>query len=178
MRTKRGLYLGVAAVAIALAFGVTVTPGSAQQNTAAVSIGNTDIGGVVTGPNGPEAGVWVIAETTDLPTKMNKTVVTDDQGRYVIPDLPKANYTVWARGYGLVDSAKTTSEPGKIVNITAVSAPNAAAAAEYYPAIYWFSMLNIPGKEMFPGTGPNGNGMATQMKSQLQWVDQMKTNGC
>src|SRR6202035_3292924 len=65
-----------------------------------------------------------------------------------------------------------------IVNITAVSAPNAAAAAEYYPAIYWFSMLNIPGKEMFPGTGPNGNGMATQMKSQLQWVDQMKTNGC
>ena len=89
------------------------------QNAAAVSIGTTDIGGVVTGPNGPEAGVWVIAETTDLPTKMNKTVVTDDQGRYVIPDLPKANYVVWARGYGLVDSAKTQSEPGKIVNITA-----------------------------------------------------------
>ncbi len=108
MRTKRGLYLGVAAVAIALAFGVAATPASAQQNTAAVSIGNTDIGGVVTGPNGPEAGVWVIAETTDLPTKMNKTVVTDDQGRYLIPDLPKANYMVWARGYGLVDSAKTT----------------------------------------------------------------------
>jgi len=123
MRTKRGLYLGVAAVAIALAFGVTVTPGSAQQNTAAVSIGNTDIGGVVTGPNGPEAGVWVIAETTDLPTKMNKTVVTDDQGRYLIPDLPKANYTVWARGYGLVDSAKTQSEPGKIVNITGSRPP-------------------------------------------------------
>jgi hypothetical protein len=180
MRTKRGLYLGVAAVAIALAFGVAPTPASAQQNTAAVSIGNTDIGGVVTGPRGPEAGVWVIAETTDLPTKMSKTVVTDDQGRYVIPDLPKANYTVWARGYGLVDSAKTASEPGKIVNITAVAAPNEAAAAEFYPAIYWFAMLNIPDKSMFPGTGtgPNGNGVPTTMKSQLQWTDQMKTNGC
>jgi hypothetical protein len=118
------LYLGVAAVAMALAFGVAATPASAQQN-AAVSIGNTDIGGVVTGPNGPEAGVWVIAETTDLPTKMNKTVVTDDQGRYVIPDLPKANYVVWARGYGLVDSAKQQSEPGKIVNIRAAAAPSA-----------------------------------------------------
>ena len=179
MRTKRGLYLGVAAVAIALAFGVAPMPASAQ-NTAAVSIGNTDIGGVVTGPNGPEAGVWVIAETTDLPTKMNKTVVTDDQGRYLIPDLPKANYTVWARGYGLVDSAKTQSEPGKIVNITAVPAPTDAAAAQYYPAIYWFSMLKMPPKSQFPGTGTgaNGNGMPTAMKSQLQWADQVKTNGC
>jgi hypothetical protein len=124
--------------------------------------------------------VWVIAETTELPTKMSKTVVTDDQGRYVIPDLPKANYIVWARGYGLVDSAKTTSEPGKIVNITAVPAPNAAAAAEYYPAIYWFAMLDIPSNSMFPGTGTgsNGNGIATGMKTQQQFLDQIKTNGC
>ena len=177
MKARNSVYLGVAAIAIALAVGVAPTPVMAQQ-AATVSIGATDIGGVVSGPKGPEAGVWVIAETTDLPTKMNKTVVTDDQGRYLIPDLPKANYVVWARGYGLVDSAKTTSEPGKIVNITAVPAPNEAAAAEYYPAIYWFSMLKIPGKEMFPGTGPNGNGMATTMKSQLQWTDQIKTNGC
>src|SRR6266849_99141 len=166
MITKRGLYLGAAAIALALALGVNPTSVSAQQSAATVSIGSTDIGGVVTGPRGPEAGVWVIAETTDLPTRMSKTVVTDDQGRYVIPDLPKANYVVWARGYGLVDSAKTTSEPGKTVNITAVPAPNAAAAAELYPAIYWFSMLKMPGKEMFPGTGTgaNGNGMPTTMK--------------
>ena len=177
MTTKHGLYLGAAAIAL-LALGASPTPVSAQQSAPAVSIGATDIGGVVRGPNGPEAGVWVIAETTDLPTKMSKTVVTDDQGRYVIPDLPKANYTVWSRGYGLVDSAKTTSEPGKIVNITAVPAPSAAAAAEYYPAIYWYAMLNIPDKSMFPGTGPNGNGMTTGMKSQLQWLDQVKTNGC
>src|SRR5712692_4998803 len=177
MKIPKSLYLGVAPIAKAEAFGAAPTAVMAQE-AATVSVGATDIGGVVRGPNGPEAGVWVIAETTDLPTKMNKTVVTDDQGRYLIPDLPKANYIIWARGYCLVDSAKTTSEPGKIVNITAVPAPSAAAAAEYYPAIYWYAMLNIPGKEMFPGTGPNGNGMATAMKSQLQWLDQVKTNGC
>jgi hypothetical protein len=176
MITKRRLYSGAAAIALALA--VAPLSAGAQQSAPPVSIGATEIGGVVRGPNGPEAGVWVIAETSDLPTRMIKTVVTDDQGRYVIPHLPKANYAVWSRGYGLVDSAKTTSEPGKIVNITAVPAPSAAAAAEYYPAIYWYAMLNIPGKEMFPGTGANGNGMAATMKSQLQWLDQVKTNGC
>jgi len=178
MTTKCELYSGAAAIALALALGVAPTSVSAQQSAPAVNIGATDIGGAVRGPNGPEAGVWVIAETTDLPTRMSRTVVTDEQGRYVIPDLPKANYVVWSRGYGLVDSAKTTSEPGKIVNIAAAPAPNAAAAAELYPAIYWYAMLNIPGKDKFPGTGPNGNGMATAMKSQLQWLDQVKTNGC
>jgi hypothetical protein len=180
MTIKRGLYLSAAAVALAVALGAVPTSVGAQQSAPAVSIGANDIGGVVRGPNGPEAGVWVIAETTDLPTRMSKTVVTDGQGRYVIPDLPKANYVVWSRGYGLVDSAKTTSEPGKIVNITAVPAPNNAAAAEYYPAIYWYAMLDIPGKNMFPGTGTgsNGNGIAAGMKTQEQFLDQIKTNGC
>src|SRR6202023_1110060 len=109
---------------------------------------------------GPEAGVWVIAETTELGTKMSKMVVTDDQGRYVLPDLPKANYDVWVRGYGLVDSPKVKTAPGKTLNLTAVTAPNAAAAAQYYPAIYWYSMLKIPAKSEFPGTGPNGNGIS------------------
>jgi hypothetical protein len=179
MKTRQSLYLGVAAVAIALALGAPPTPASAQS-AAAFSIGSTDIGGVVTGPKGPEAGVWVIAETTDLPTRMIKSVVTDDQGRYVLPELPQAKYVVWARGYGLIDSAKTQSEPGKIVNITAIPAPTEAAAADYYPAIYWFSMLHIPEKSKFPGTGTgaNGNGLPTFMKSQLQWTDQVKTNGC
>jgi hypothetical protein len=34
-----------------------------------VAIDPDDIGGTVTSAKGPEAGVWVIAETTDLPTK-------------------------------------------------------------------------------------------------------------
>src|SRR4051794_27997303 len=80
-----------------------------------VQVGVTDIGGVVTGATGPEAGVWVIAETNDLPTKYVKIVVTDDRGRYLIPDLPKANYSVWVRGYGLIDSPKSTSAPGRTV---------------------------------------------------------------
>src|SRR5215475_14030827 len=93
--------IGIAAMAVA-------APASAQQ--AAVQIDKDDIGGVVTGPSGPEAGVWVIAETTELPTKYAKVVVTDDQGRYVIPDLPNANYQVWVRGYGLADSPKVRAK--------------------------------------------------------------------
>ena len=68
-----------------------------------------------------------------------------------MPDLPQANYSVWARGYGLVDSAKATSEPGQRLNITATPAPNEAAAAHYYPAIYWYSMLQIPAADQFGG---------------------------
>ena len=93
----------------------------------------------------------MIAETHDLPTRFAKMVVTDDQGRYVVPDLPKAKYKVWVRGYGLVDSAKVEAEPGKQLNLTAVPAPNAAEAAKVYPAIYWYSMLKIPGADQFGG---------------------------
>src|SRR5207253_10912936 len=92
-----------------------------------VQIDNDDIGGVVTSKNGPEAGVWVITETTELGTRFAKMAVTDDRGRYVIPDLPAATYNVWVRGYGLVDSPKVKSARGQIVNLTAVLAPNAAA---------------------------------------------------
>ena len=137
-----------------------------------------DLGGVVTGPKGPEAGVWVIAETTDLPTKFAKIVVTDEQGRYVVPDLPKANYSVWVRGYGLVDSPKTQATPGKALNLTAVVAPNARAAAEYYPAGYWFSLLRVPDKSEFPGTGPSGNGISPTMGSQAQWLRNLKSGSC
>ncbi|PYV26232.1 MAG: hypothetical protein DMG27_07445 [Acidobacteria bacterium] len=99
-----------------------------------VGIDTNDIGGVVASTKGLEAGVWVIAETTELPTKFVKIVVTDDRGRYLIPDLPQPSYSVWVRGYGLVDSPKVQSTPGKIVNLPAVVAPNPRAATEYYPA--------------------------------------------
>src|SRR5204862_59191 len=123
---------------------ILAAPSRAQQ-TATVAIDNDDIGGVVLGPNGPEAGVWVIAETTELPTKFAKIVVTDDQGHYVIPDLPtNVNYSIWVRGYGLVDSPKRRAKPGQQVNLAAVPAPNDAAAAHYYSAIYWYTMVKIP----------------------------------
>jgi len=138
-----------------------------------INIGASDLGGVVTGPGGPEAGVWVIAETTDLPTKYAKMVVTDDRGRYVVPGLPKATYNVWVRGYGLVDSPKVRTEPGKLLNLTAVAAPNEAAAAQYYPAIYWYSMLEIPRASEF-----GGNSRIPKERTQADWLKQMKNIGC
>jgi hypothetical protein len=175
MRMKQGFYLGVAAIGIAAVLAAAPAQLNAQST---VAVDNDDIGGVVTGASGPEAGVWVIAETTDLGTKYAKMVVTDDQGRYVIPDLPKAKYKVWVRGYGLVDSAKVDSEPGRSLDLRATPAPNAAAAAEFYPAIYWYSMLKVPDKAEFPGTGPSGNGINPAMKSQGDYLNLVKTNGC
>src|SRR5258707_5203735 len=171
MKTRKILYLGIAAAVLA----ALLTACLSTQGTGSTVAG--DIGGVVTGPNGPEAGVWVIAETTDLPTKFAKLVVTDDRGRFLIPDLPKANYSVWVRGYGLIDSPKVSSTPGKTLNLTAVPAPSAAAAAEYYPGMYWYSMINIPARSEFPGTGEKGNGISSNIKSQEQWVDTIK-NAC
>ena len=127
--------------------------GGEPSTGAAVRIDNDDIGGVVTSANGPEAGVWVIAETRDLPTRFARMVVTDDQGRYVVPDLPNGTYDLWVRGYGLVDSPKVKATPGKIENLKAVIAPNEAAAAQYYPSIYWYSMMKIPDKSEFGGKG-------------------------
>ena len=155
-----------------LGLAISLTTLRAQQGGGAVAVDNDDIGGVVTGARGPEAGVWVIAETRETPTRLIKIVVTNDQGRYVLPDLPKGTYDVWVRGYGLVDSPKVKATPGKTLNLTAVTAPNAAAAAQYYPAQYWWSMMQLPPKSDFPGTGTGtgGNGIAPTIKSQGEWV--------
>jgi hypothetical protein len=149
----------------------------AQQN-GTPPIDSDDIGGMVASSAGPEAGVWVIAETTDLPTRYIKEVVTDDRGRYVIPDLPKANYSVWARGYGLVDSPKIQSQPGKIVDLKPSVAPDRTAAAQYYPANYWYALLEVPERNQFPGTGPSGNGISPNIKSQDEWIHLIKTDSC
>ena len=180
MTTTRAWY-STATVAIMVALSLTIgqsRPSAQPSGDPAIRVGNADLGGVVRSANGPEAGVWVIAETNELPTKLAKIVVTDDQGRYVLPDLPRAEYSVWVRGYGLVDSPKVRTTPGRLLDLHAVVAPSAAAAAEYYPAIYWYSMLKVPDKGDFPGTGPDGNGIAPALKSQAQWLDVVKTNGC
>jgi len=177
MKHARAISAAIVTAAALLA-AAAQAPLDAQQADPAIHVGAADLGGVVTGPNGPEAGVWVIAETTDLATKYAKIVVTDDRGRYVLLELPKANYSVWVRGYGLVDAPRVRTAPGKVLNLTAVAAPNAAAAAEYYPAIYWYSMLRVPEKSEFPGTGPDGNGINPALRSQEQWLDIVKTNGC
>ena len=152
--------------------------GGCDQSAGGVLVDGDDIGGVVTGPDGPEAGVWVIAETTDLPTRFSKIVVTDDEGRYMIPDLPSATYDVWVRGYGLVDSPKRRVSPGAVQDLTAVVAPSPHAAAQYYPAGYWWSLVDAPGEDQFPGTGPEGNGIAENIETQQEWLRSLKSGGC
>jgi hypothetical protein len=142
---------------------------ASQLPRVAVPIDRDDIGGVVTGPSGPEPGVWVIAETTDLPTRFAKIVVTDERGRYLVPDLPNARYSVWVRGYGLVDSARVQAMPGMALDLHATAAPTPAAAAQYYPPIYWFSMLRVPTAREFP---------LPKIKSQGEWLNIIKTGAC
>ena len=176
---KIRLPLAVAGVALAVFVLASLAGISAFQVAGeAVRIDPDDIGGVVTGPRGPEAGVWVIAETADTPTKLARMVVTDDRGRYLVPDLPKGNYNVWVRGYGLVDSPKVQSPPGRNLNHTAVPAPNARAAAQYYPANYWYSLIQPPAKSEFPGTGAKGNGIGEGMKNQADWINEMRCGAC
>ena len=163
-----------------LALGAALCLAASPLAAQAIPIDADDIGGIVTGPSGPEAGVWVIAETTDLPTRFVKIVVTDDQGRYLVPDLPKATYGVWVRGYGLVDSPKVSARPGNTLNLTAVAAPTPRAAAEYYPAGYWFSLLHVPDKSEFAATRATAdpNGLSPNVKSQAEWLRILKSGGC
>src|SRR6184192_2830619 len=121
MKAKQALLRGVALAG--LAGWLALLPGGLS---AQVAIDSDDIGGVVTGPKGPEAGVWVVAETRSLPTGFARMVVTDDQGRYVLPDLPRGEYEVFVRGYGLIDSPRQKSKPGQQLNLTAQPAPNPA----------------------------------------------------
>jgi hypothetical protein len=177
MQRRHFLVPRLAGPAAMLVLAALVTTGARQQPSAqAVAIDKDDIGGVVTGPKGPEAGVWVIAETTQLPTRFARIAVTDDRGRYVVPDLPPVSYSVWVRGYGLVDSPKVEASPGRQLDLTAVVAPNAKAAAEYYPAGYWFSLIQVPDKKEFPGTGTNG--ISPNVRSQAEYLRHLKNGTC
>src|SRR5688500_10531945 len=176
MNTTKALF-AVAAVA-GSALLLAAATHSAQLGSGGTQIDPDDIAGMVTGARGPEAGVWVIAETSDLPTKLAKIVVTDDRGRYLLPDLPQAGYDVWVRGYGLVDSPKQRAEPGTTLNLQATPAPDPRAAAEYYPAGYWFSLIRVPAESEFPGTGPEGNGIDPNIKSQAEYLRPLKSGAC
>jgi hypothetical protein len=135
------------------------------------------ISGVVRSAHGPEAGVWVIAETKDLPTNFIKIVVTDDQGRFMLPELPPANYRVWVRGYGLVDSTPITTKPRTdSITLTATVAKTPLEAAHVYPGNYWLSLLEPPAAKEFPGTGPEGNGLGPTMQTQNHWINSLKSN--
>jgi hypothetical protein len=144
---------------------------SAAPVVQGITIDDDDIAGVVSSSAGVEAGVWVIAETDDLDTRFARIVVTDDDGRYLVPDLPAASYQLWVRGYGLVDSVKTPASPGEILNLSATTAPDASAAAQVYPAAYWFSMMKLPTKE-------ESAELDGGLNLYLTWVKNMGCVGC
>ena len=170
MRHRQFSGLAFAAMAV-----LAASLGSAQQRGAAADEG--DLRGMVRGSAGPEAGVWVIAETDDLDTLFRKIVVTGDDGRFLVPDLPAASYRVWVRGYGLIDSDPVTARPGEAVTLEARPAATPPEAAAVYPANYWYSLLEPPPADEFPGTGPDGNGIPPTLRSQAAWIDVTK-QGC
>ena len=172
---RRTFWIGFGGVVLLAATFVTLQ--ARQISVPQVAVDPDDIGGAVEGPEGPEAGVWVIAETDDLPTRFRKIVVTDDRGRFLLPDLPRATYRVWVRGYGLVDSSPVTASPAQTVELAATPAPTPQAAAEFYPPSYWLSLLEVPGPSEFPGTGEAGNGISENILSQTEWIGAMKM-GC
>jgi hypothetical protein len=135
------------------------------------AVAGDEIRGTVQSAHGAEAGVWVIAETQDFQTRFAKIVVTDEAGRYLIPDLPKAKYRVWVRGYGLADSVKSDATPGRALDLTVLAAPDAAAAAKTYPAAYWYAMMKIPEEAQVATLAGGRNGY-------LMWMKNMGCVGC
>jgi hypothetical protein len=172
---------------IALSVSIPTNAQQAKQTKAGASRYVSPPGyitGVVQSEKGPEAGVWVIAETKDLQTGFIKTVVTNDQGRFMLPELPGANYKVWVRGYGLVDSTPVDAKPSATaLTLKVNTAKTPAEAAKVYPGDYWLSLLAPPAKNLFPGTGeksdtnPNGNGLNVAMANQDEWINRLKS-GC
>ncbi len=179
IRSKgRAALLFVGILALTARFGVL--PTNAQQSKSGYVSPPGYISGTVTSDKGPEAGVWVIAETKDLPTGFIKIVVTNDQGRYMLPELPTANYNVWVRGYGLTDSTPVTVKPSATpLALKATTAKTPQEAAKVYPGDYWLSMLAPPDKSLFPGTGTTadpGNGVGNRMRSQELWINSLKSD--
>jgi hypothetical protein len=142
-----------------------------QSARSEVRIGADAIGGTVTSPRGAEAGVWVIAESRDFQTRFAKIVVTDEAGRFLVPDLPRAKYSVWVRGYGLADSPKVDATPGHHLGLAAVIAPDAATAAKTYPAAHWYAMMRIPDEAQVATLPGRRNGY-------LMWMKNMGCIGC
>ena len=155
------------AVGIVLAAMAAMAAGAQEESPSAIT-------GIVASGAGPEAGVWVVAETRDLPTTFRKIVVTGDDGRFLLPELPEASYSVWVRGYGLVDSPPVTAAPGDDLRLTPAVAGTPQEAAAVYPAAWWLSLIEPPGAGEFPGTGPEGNGISAELRTRDEYLYNVK----
>jgi len=169
--SKRHARVFGAGLAAGLLLCATAGADASAPAQSELKVAADDIGGTVSSARGPQAGVWVIAETRDFQTRFAKIVVTDSAGRYLVPHLPQARYSLWVRGYGLADSPTVDAAPGQRVDLTAVMAADGAAAAKTYPAAYWYAMMRIPEEAevaKLPG-GRNG---------YLMWMKNMGCIGC
>ena len=139
MRKMTWVLLAVLCVAARPAVG-------GPQNVPGLKVDKSSIGGTVVNSIGgnAEAGVWVIAETKSLPVPFRKIVVTDDQGRFLVPDLPDGAYELWVRGYGLKVSERVKSARGETVKLQVANATTPQEAAKIYPASYWTSLIQPP----------------------------------
>ena len=178
MQSRRMFGAGAAAAAVAAFLGLAMARTSAQQPAGTVAVDADDLGGVVTGPKGPEAGVWVIAETTDLPTKFVRIVVTDDRGRYLVPDLPKASYSVWVRGYGLVDSAKVTSRARQGAEPDRGRRARRASRGAVLPGGLLVLAAPGSGQERVPRHRAERERHLSGLKSQGEWIRPDKSGAC
>ena len=179
MKTSRSKFtsalLTVGVICLIAKFAVF--PSNAQQKGAAAAGPQGYITGTVQSDKGPEAGVWVIAETKETSTGLIKIVVTDDRGRFMLPELPTASYKVWSRGYGILDTAPLEMKPSATaITIKAATAKTPQEAAKVYPGNYWLSLMEPPAKSMFPGTGKDGNGVGPTMLTQDHWINTIKSN--
>ena len=162
------------AVGLITAAGATLVTTSCQGNGSMSDLNSGVISGVVESSAGPEAGVWVIAETSETGTKLRKIVVTNEAGRFLLPELPDASYAVWVRGYGLVESDPITATPDQDILLTVEVAGTPQLAAQSYPADYWLSLIDLPEASEFPGTGPEGNGINPNLTTQDEWINNLK----
>ena len=155
---------------VVAASAVRAPQGAGAQTPGTLQVAANAIGGTVTNAASgrPEAGVWVLAETK-LPTPYRKIVVTDDQGRFLVPDLPAASYEVWVRGFGVKDSAKAKTERGQHVRLQASDA-TPQEAARNYPASSWAALIKPPAKDELP---------ASYNGSQDHWLTELRScNQC
>jgi hypothetical protein len=158
----------VAAVAAFLAVSRSGAIDVAQNARPDVPIDGSSIGGIVRerASGRGEAGVWVIAETSDLPSPFRRIVVTDDAGRFVVPALPEAGYQLWVRGYGVRDSSRVSVSRGSLAALV-VDVADPQEAARIYPASYWLSLLRPPAAGELPA----------DFASQTHWLTDAKL-GC
>src|SRR5437773_1426456 len=106
-----------------------------------------------------------------------------------MPEIMRRGWTTITLGVGALVAS--------LVMVTSGQQPNAGAPAidnddiggvvtgargpeaRYYPAQYWYALMQMPPKSDFPGTGEQGNGISPNIHAQGEWIRNIvNTDGC